>query len=348
MKAAIFTNGNTVEVKNVKDPIPKPGEVKIRVRAAGICGSDLHPWRSGSLWFPDAAPLIPGHEIAGEVVVVGDGVESINKGDRVAIQPQITCGKCHLCLNGTFQLCPEVKHIGIWYDGGFAEYVTAPKDNVFLIPDNLSFEVASTADVYGCGIHCYNRIRKRLSGTIAIIGTGPIALSTAQIIKQKGRCKVIVIGRRDEALERVKNIGAADAVINKAEENVPIAIGELTEGKGADIVVEAVGGFADTLSLAFEIVAGNGMVGIMGEFFNGGLVPLKTGMEKQIDLLWITGYGNWEGKSEFQSSLDILASGQVQADSIITHRFGLNKIREAFETADNKAKSNAVKVLIIP
>ncbi len=348
MKAAVFLDGRTVEIKEVPEPTPKIGEVKIRVKSAGICGSDLHGWRSGKLWFPEAAPVILGHELAGEVVSVGKLVKNIREGDRVTVQPQITCGKCYACLKGTFQLCPSVKHIGIWYNGGFAEYVTVPEKNAYKILDNLDFNVASLADVYGCGVHCYNRVGKGFNEYVVVIGTGPIALSTAQIFKLRSNSKIIVIGRREEVLKKALEIADADEIINISKQEAVKEINKLTSGKGADVVIEAVGGQADTLDIAFNIVALDGIIGIMGEFFNKGLVPLQTGMEKQIDLLWSTGYGNWEGESEFQSAIDLLSSKQLKANEIITHCFPLEKIKEAFEVSNSKAKYNSIKVIITP
>ena len=132
MKAVFFLDGNTFEIRETPEPGPGPGEVKLHVKAAGICGSDLHGWRNGQLWFPEAAPVILGHELAGEVAEVGKNVKKTRKGDRVVVQPQVTCGKCTACLKGAYQLCPSVKHIGIWFNGGFAEYTTVPENNIFL------------------------------------------------------------------------------------------------------------------------------------------------------------------------------------------------------------------------
>ena len=348
MKAAVFTNGNTIEVKQIPTPEPKADEVLIKVAAAGICGSDLHCWRSGKLWFPDAAPVVYGHELAGEISATGDAVKNFCVGDRVVVQPMITCGKCYACSKGTFQLCPQVQHIGIWFNGGFAEYAVIPEANAFRIPDKLSFDVASLTDVYGCAVHCANRITPDSAQTIAVIGTGPIALSTAQILRLENHISLIMVGRRDSVLQKAKQIGAADEIINIKKQNPVEVIKKLTNGKGADIVVEAVGGIAETLDTAFEMVASDGCVVIMGEFFGKGLVPLQTGMEKQISLLWSTGYGNFQGVSEFRATIELLASGRVNACDLITHRFALGQITQAFETAENKACSEAVKVIINP
>lgn len=348
MKAALFLNGNTFEIKETPEPVPGPDEVKLRIRAAGICGSDLHGWRSGKLWFPEAAPLILGHELAGEVTEIGESVKRIKKDDRVVVQPQITCGKCPSCLEGTYQLCPSVKHIGIWFNGGFAQYATVPEINAFTIPDDLPFDIASMTDVYGCALHCFHRIRPVLRDSVVIIGTGPIALSTAQILKLKSRCRIITVGRREPALRKAREAGAADATVNITTQDPIAEIQALTKGRGADVVVEAVGGEAGTLEMAFEMAALDGAITVMGEFFGKGLIHLQTGMEKQIDLLWSTGYGNWEGASEFEETIDLLSMETADAEKMITHRFPLEDLRAGFAAAENKAMSNAVKVLIIP
>jgi len=348
MKAAVFTDGRTVEVADVPLPAPKAGEVQIRVRAAGICGSDLHGWRSGDLWFPEAAPVVLGHELAGDVSAVGSGVESFSEGDRVSVQPQITCGECYACRKGVFQLCPNVRHIGIWYDGGFAEYAVAPEGNVYKIPESMSFDVGAIVDVYGCAVHCLHRMEEHAADFIAVIGTGSIGVSAAQVLRASRDSRVIVLGRRDEALERIKSIHAADEVVNVKGADAAAEVRRITGGKGAEIVIEAVGVKSETIATAFEIVAPDGVVGVMGEYFGAGEVPIQRGMEKQIDLLWVTGYGKWNGADEFQETIELLGSSRVDGESIITHRYPLEAIAEAFDAADNKAASNALKVLVTP
>lgn len=348
MKAAVFTDGRTVDVRDIPTPAPKDGEVQIRVRAAGICGSDLHGWRSGDLWFPEAAPVVLGHELSGEVSAVGSGVGSFSEGDRVSVQPQITCTECYTCRRGVFQLCPNVRHIGIWYDGGFAEYAVAPEANVYKIPENMSFDVGSIVDVYGCALHCLHRMEDHTADFIAVIGTGAIGVSAAQVLRASRDSRVIVLGRRDEALERIKTIQAADEVVNVKAKDAVAEVKRITGGTGARIVIEAVGVKPDTLVTAFEIVAPDGTVGVMGEYFGAGEVPIQQGMEKQIDLLWVTGYGKWSGADEFQETIDLLGSGRVDGESIITHRYPLEAIAEAFDVADNKAASNALKVIVTP
>lgn len=348
MKAAIFSSGNEVNVQEVSEPTPKANEVKIKVKAAGICGSDLHGWRSDKLWFPEVAPIILGHELAGEIVEVGSAVTRLKPGDRVAVQPQITCGKCRLCKMGLFQLCPDVRHIGIWYPGGFAEYTCVPESNAFLIPDGLSFEAASMVDVYGCAVHCSHRVNVKVEDTVVVLGTGAIGMTTAQVLRLQGPRQLIIVGTRDESLVVAKKVGAADVTINLKKTDPISAIDELTGGNGADIVIEAVGGQADTLKTAFEVAALNGTIGIMGEFFGSRPIPVQRGMEKQINLLWVTGYANWNGISEFGTTVYLLASGRVDPTAIITHRFPLEQIREGFEAAADKIKSGAVKVLILP
>lgn len=349
MKAAVFTNGRAVTVREIAQPEPGPGEVLVRVRAAGICGSDLHSWRSGELWFPEAAPLIPGHEIAGDVVACGKNVDILKAGDRVAVQPMITCGTCRVCREGSFQLCPSIHHVGFWFPGGFADYVVVPQANAYLIPDTLSYEIASLADVYACGLHAVHRLSIASGQSVAIIGTGPIALASGQLVRRLCSSRVLMVGRRQTILEAAVGCGAADEVLNIGRVDPAEGMPSMTNGAVADLVIEAVGGTrTETLALAFHLAAPNGRVGVLGEFLGTGLVPLQRGMEKQLDLSWVTGYGDWRGRSEFRDTLDLLAAGGVQAASLITHRFPLARIADAFVSADSKSASGAIKVLIMP
>lgn len=223
-----------------------------------------------------------------------------------------------------------------------------PESNAFLIPDGLSFEAASMVDVYGCAVHCSHRVNVKVEDTVVVLGTGAIGMTTAQVLRLQGPRQLIVVGTRDESLVIAEKVGAANVTISLKKTDPISAIDEMTGGNGADIVIEAVGGQNDTLKTAFEVAAPNGTIGIMGEFFGSRPVPVQRGMEKQINLLWATEYGDWNGISEFGTAINLLASGRVDPTAIITHRFPLEQIHEDFEAAADKVKSGAVKVLILP
>ena len=351
MKTAMFYGGKDIRVEEVPDPIPSPGEVLIAVKAAGICGSDLHGYRARPKrpWFP--YPHTSGHELAGVVAALGPDVKGLRVGDRVGIEPLhlIGCGKCRWCREGHYEACPTRGTVnGVRrHSSGFAELDVAPEENCYLLPDELSLEAASILDVYSCGVHAVHRVPVRPSYTVVVIGTGPIGLSAAEAYKALGARQVIVCGRRDAILAQAKEI-VADEVINSAKVDPVEAVKEFTNGEGANVVIEAVGGQAPTFDSALRMVAPNGTLGIMGMYALPQTLDCRAAYGRQMQITWINSYGAWEGVPEFKIAMDMMTAGWFHPLKIITHRFPLDDIAAAFAAADNKRQSGAIKVLVIP
>jgi threonine dehydrogenase-like Zn-dependent dehydrogenase len=352
MKAALFYGGQDIRVEQVPDPTPGPGEVVVRVRAAGICGSDLHGYRDASRGWPGLTrPYMTGHELAGEVVDLGPGVEGLAAGQRVGVEPRhlVGCGHCRWCRRGDYQLCPELGRIGgrPVYSTGFAEYSLESADKCYVLPDGVSIEEAAIVDVYAVAVHALHRVPVHLTDTVVVLGVGAIGLATVQVARAAGAGRVIAVGRRDAPLEVARQLGC-DEVINTSQAGLVEAIKALTDGRGAEVVFEVVGGKADTLAQAVEIVAPGGRIGIVGSFVELQSLDSRLCMRKEVTLRWVWSYGTWDGVPEYQIALDMLAGQKVEAAPLITHRFPLDRIGAAFAAADDKRRSGAIKVLIIP
>jgi threonine dehydrogenase-like Zn-dependent dehydrogenase len=203
-------------------------------------------------------------------------------------------------------------------------------------------------DVYACGVHGAHRVPLRPMDRVCVLGTGPIGMTMGQVARASGVRQVIMVGRRDELLDLARAVGAADAVVNNARQNVGEAIAELTDGDGCDAVFEAVGGEAGTLTQAVEAAAYGGVIGIIGAFWGDVSVAYRAANRKEIDLRWCNSYGSWNGVREYQIALDMVAEGRVKAEPLITHRYSLGEIAEGFRAADDKRASGAVKVVIQP
>lgn len=346
MRAAIFYGPKNIKVEEIKKPEISGDEVLIRVKAAGICGSDLHFYKGEA---PVKVPsgTILGHELSGEVVAVGDEVERIKIGDRVGIEPLIGCGKCSFCRIGKYHLCKGLKHIGFAFGGGFAEYTKAPQEKVFKLPQNISYEEAVLLDTYAVSVHAIHKVRIDISDLVVILGGGTLGLTTMQIVKAAGAKKVVIVGRRDKGLQIAKYAGA-DITINTSKVNVVDEVRKLSGGLGADIVFECVGGFAPTLQQAIKITRPGGTIGIIGVFTKNPNLDFWSAHTKEISLIFIWSYANWRIKPEFETALELLASRKLKPIPIITHTFPLSKINEGFSALLNKKESNAVKVLILP
>jgi threonine dehydrogenase-like Zn-dependent dehydrogenase len=221
-------------------------------------------------------------------------------------------------------------------------------ENVFPLPDHVSLEAASMLDVYACGVHAVHRVPIRPGDRVCVLGTGPIGMTMGQVARASGARQVVMVGRRDELLQQAIAFGAADAVVNNAKREVGQAIAELTDGEGCDAVYESVGGEATTLGQAVEAAAYGGVIAIIGAFWGDVSVAYRAANRKEIDLRWCNSYGSWNGVREYQIALDMVAEGRVRAEPLITHRFPLAEIGEAFRAADDKRASGAVKVVVQP
>lgn len=344
MQAARFYGGKDIRVETIADPCPGPGEALVRVRAAGICGSDLHGYRRGEAG--TAAARTPGHELAGEVIALGEGAKGLATGQRVGVEPLVGCGVCRFCRSGAYHLCPHLEHIGGARPGAFAELTVAPVDRLYPLPDGISFDEASLLDVFAVAVHALTCVPVQPAERVAVIGTGAIGLSIAQAAAAAGAA-VAVIGRRPQPLRVAAETAGALGVDASRQEPVA-AIRDWSQGLGADVVFEAVGGAGGTLDLALQLAAPRGRVGVVGSFQAPQMLDVRIGYRRELTLQGVWSYAHRGSQPEFAIALDMLARGQFRAGPLITHRYPLEQIAEAFRAADDKATSQAIKVLVIP
>jgi threonine dehydrogenase-like Zn-dependent dehydrogenase len=344
MRAAIFHGGRDIRLEELPLPVLRNDDVLIEVRAAGICGSDVHRYRGHDPWGAGGPPpRRAGHELAGVVSALGPGASGLAVGQPVAVEPMqlAYCGFCPECSRGDSNLCSQRgKSVTRRSSAGFSEFDAAAARHVYPLAPHVSFAVAALTDVYACAVHALHRVPVAAGKTVAILGTGPVALALGQIARREG-AKVIMVGRRDAALSLALRIGSAESVVDGSREQ-PAA-------ECADIVFEVVGGTSsDTLMQAVASVARGGTVGILGAFVDHMHVPYRESNRKEITFRLCNGYSTWQGQREFQIALDLIAEPTLDAASLITHRFPLENIALAFETAGDKSRSHAVKVIVEP
>lgn len=352
MKAALFYGGKDIRVAELADLQPGADEVVVRVRAAGICGSDLHPYRSPTPTRPAAElPYQSGHELAGEILALGAGVHGLTVGQRVGVEPRhlVGCGRCLYCRRGDYHLCHQLGQEGgrRVHSTGFAQHSVEPANKVYPLPAAISFAQAALLDAYACAVHALHRAPTTPLDRVVVLGAGTLGLTAAELYKIGGAKEVIVCGTRADALAAASAIGA-DRVINVRQTDPVQALLDITDGHGADIVVEAVGGRADTLQTGLQMAAQGGIVLVIGSFSEAQSVDTRMALRKEVDLRWSWSYALWRGVSEFQIALDLMAAGKVRPDVYLTHTFGLDQIGEGFQAADDKASSGAIKVIIEP
>ncbi|CCH55346.1 alcohol dehydrogenase GroES domain protein [Fibrisoma limi BUZ 3] len=348
MKAAVKTADGTFDVTEVNTPtLPKPDWVRARVRVSGICGTDLRHWKHED---PNLEGKIMGHELAGEIVEVGDAVTNVKPGDRVVIETLLGDETCDWCRVQQYNLCPHLYEVRMkTISQAFAAYVIGPAKKFYKLPDHVSFEEATLLDTFSVSLHAIHLSGLSLNDKVAVIGAGPIGLGQLQLAKLCG-ADVIVTDVVDSSLQLAKELGA-DAVVNTKTDDGYQRVMEFTGNRGADIAFECVGGpsMPTTLSQATEFARIGGKVVIVGGFEAG-----KTAIEldwqriqmSEIKLIPSASYSFWDIYPEMQMCLDLLAKGKLNARKLITHSFPLDEINKAFETAQDKEHTHAVFVAL--
>lgn len=344
MKAAVLEDVGRMVIKEVPDPECPPGGILIEVGACAVCGTDVKVYRHGHRLI--VPPRITGHELAGTVLRVGEGLEEFSPGDRVAVAPVVPCGKCYYCRRGIQTMCDELTAIGYHYDGGFAPLMAVPERAVRngcvnKLPDTLSIEESALAEPLACCINAQDLCEVGPGQTVAIIGAGPIGALNAQLARCRGASKVILIDISEERLTMVRFLEPDLSIVSSKQDPIEPVM-EATEGRGADVVIVACSsGPAQEQSL--ELVAKRGVV----DFF-GGLPKDKPFINFNSNLIHYREFkvvGN-HGSAPHHNELAIklLASGQIDASPLITHRFPVERTIEAIETTE---RAEGLKVIVI-
>ncbi len=357
MKTVFFYGGTDIRVEESSIPQPGPGEALVRVRAAGVCGSDLHNYR-GNRPATSQVPWQQGHELAGEIAALGPRVSGLEIGQRVAVEAEhlLGCGNCRWCSQGQNQLCPNRSLInGEKHSShGFSQYDVCVAENLHPIGDHISFAEAALLDCYACGVHAMNRSPVPDGETAAIIGAGAIAMTLGQILKASGSCRVVMIGTRPEPLQIAVASGAADETVCLADQNPVEATLALTGGEGAAVTFETVGGTSQLIAQAASMTRRGGSVSVLGLFTAPQEIDPALAMQRELTFRWSNSFSSWPAgpasvrNSEYVTALELMEAGKLQPRPLVTHEFGIGEIGEAFAAADSKSTSGAIRVMVIP
>lgn len=329
-----------IEVREIDEPQPGPNEVKIRIHAAGICGTDIHIYKDE---FRSRPPVVLGHEVAGEIVAVGTAVDSALCGKRVTSETYYyTCGTCMYCRRGNANLCLKRLSIGSGVNGGFTTYLIVPAKNVHELPDHIDYRAGALTEPLACVVHGVLNNASVKPGDIAVIaGPGAIGLLTLQVVKAAG-AKVVVLGTDADVqrLELAQDLGA-DFVINVQHQGADQLIADLTqEGLGADVVYECSGAGAAAQHLLTLVRRGGRYVqiGLFGK-------PIAWDLDQVCyKELLVTG-SNASVPSAWDQALKLLASGKVKTAPLISHSYAVTEWQMAFDTFEAKT---GIKTLLTP
>jgi L-iditol 2-dehydrogenase len=332
MKAVvkIAPGDGKVDVLDVPEPDVPPGHVKIAVRDAGICGTDLHIYHDEFRSWP---PVILGHEVSGEIAEIGDGVTSVQPGDRVTTETYFsTCGVCRYCRAGRINLCPHRRSIGSAVNGGFTSYLIVPERNVHVLPPNVSFRAGALTEPLACVVHGALELPRLAPGDIAIIaGPGAIGLLTLQVVKAAG-AQAVVLGTDVDThrLETARRLGARHT-FNVQRDDYRAAIEDMTDSCGADIVYEC-SGAGPAASLLLDVVRRGGQyaqIGLVGK-------PVAWDLDQVCyKELMVTG-SNASVPSAWDWALRLLADGAVDTETLVSGVFPVTEWRQAFDMFESR------------
>jgi L-iditol 2-dehydrogenase len=314
VKALVLSEYEHLEVQEIAKPQPRADELLIRIRACGICGSDVHGY-DGSTG-RRLPPIVMGHEAAGVVEAIGEDVKGFRPGDRVTFDSTVYCGRCFFCLRGEFNLCDDREVIGVSTPafrrmGAFADYVTVPARIAYLLPDDMPFAHAALVEAVSVAVHAVSLTPIALDDSVVVIGAGMIGLLILQAARLAGAGKVIVVDLDEARLALARNLGAT-ATLNSREPDADGRLLALTGGRGADAVLECVGTPA-TVKLAVDMARKGGTVTLVGNVSPTVELGLQSVVTRQIRL-----QGSCASSGEYPVCLSLMSRGAIQVAPLIS------------------------------
>jgi L-iditol 2-dehydrogenase len=342
IRAAVLIEPGRVELRSVARPQIGPDDVLVAPRAVGICGSDLHLYRHGRIGTSVVeAPLVIGHESAGEVVEVGQRVERPRVGDRVVIEPGIACGECRWCHAGDYNLCARVRFLGIPpSDGTMAEVVAAPARFVHGLPDALSWADGAMIEPFAIGLQAVKSAGIEPGASVVVLGAGPIGLMVLQAARIRGATTLIAVDVAERPLAMARQLGATATLDGRSGQALAERVRELTGGDGADHAIEAVGAAA-TVQVALDLVRRGGTVTLVGIAEQPG-IPLDT---IKIVRTGLTVRSSFRYAHVHRAALELAAAGRVDLRTFVTHTFPFDHVASAFREVAAR-KSEVVKAVV--
>lgn len=343
MKALLYTQPYTFEYTDVPDPAVGDDDVLVRVKACGICGSDVagHTGKTGRR----IPPLIMGHEAAGIVERTGANVTDFSPGDRICFDSTVYCNQCRACKKGMFNRCVKRRVLGVSVpefkqDGAFAEFVAVPHWICAKLPDTMSFVQASLLEPASIGTHAANRPSISTDDTVVVIGTGTIGLFILQAAKLRGARTTIACDTNDFRLDLARQVGA-DVCINPGKVNLKEAIRQKTDGQDANVSFEAVG-FSETFRQAISITKTGGTVVAVGNLQKETEFNLQELVSREL-----TFTGSYASSGEFRTCIDLIASGRIDVKPLISQVLPLREGKAAFKRL-LEGKENLLKIVLEP
>ena len=320
MKAMVYHGNRDLRLETVPDPSPAAGEALLKVDYCGICATDIEEYVYGPKFLDeDKMPIITGHEVTATVVEAPRGADRVGPGTRVALNTVLTCGTCFWCSMGETQQCEQFTVVGFDRDGGLAEYLTWPADELIPLPDNVSSEAAALIEPSGVAHHCVQRAGIRPGETVAVVGAGTVGTLTMQIAKAQG-ARVFAVDVKRMSLDLASNLGA-EVAINAAEEDAEEILKGLTEGRGPDVVIDAAGA-PNTPADCLRYVRRGGRVVLVAIYTSTPEFDFNSIVAQEKTVIGTIAYT----RADVQASVDLIASGKLKTTPLITDQIRLEEV----------------------
>ena len=346
MKAWVLHGIDELKFETVEKPVLAENEVLVRVKATGICGSDIpRIYQTGA----HKHPLIPGHEFAGIVEEAGEAVDTKWVGQRVGVFPLIPCGNCLPCSKNQFEMCRNYSYLGSRRNGGFAEYVAVPEENLLPLPEVVSFEEAAMLEPMAVAVHAMRRVAPAVSDTVVVCGLGTIGMLLLMFLKEAGVKNLLAIGNKEFQKQAVLKLGLQqECYCDSREQDVPQWVMERTGGTGADAFFECVGR-NETFSWAIDLAAPAGKVMLVGNPYSD--MELKKETYWKILRNQLTVKGTWnssftgEQQDDWHYVLEKLRQRRIAPAELISHRFSMEDLEQGFQIMRDKTE-DYVKIMM--
>ncbi len=335
MKAVVFDSPGEVRVTEVPDPVVGPEDVLIAVKAAGVCGTDVHIYEGD---FIATYPLIPGHEFAGEVIEVGEAVRNFKPGDRVAVDPGVFCRKCSFCRENRENFCVNFKAYGVHFNGGFAEMASIREENVYNI-DGLSYLEGAMVEPIGCGIHGIRQVGMDVGDHVLIFGCGPIGLILMQLCKNYGAATLTAVDLIEEKLDLAEKLGATNTLL--ADDDLPVKLRGIRP-EGFQVVIDATGSPPVVQSM-FKHVRDRGRLLFFGVCPQNGRIEISP---YEIYKRELKIYGTFALLHTALPAIDMIREKKINAEALVSHHLPLGEFTTALDMM--LEKSGSMKIIIEP
>ena len=335
MQAIVYHDNKDIRLEDIPAPIPGPGEVKLRITSTSICATDIEEWQFGPLWVqhgsPNAltgrqAPLVLGHETSGHVAELGEGVDNLGVGDRVAVNTVLTCGTCFWCMRGQQSVCPNMAVAGFMADGGLAEFMVWPADHLVALPDTIPDIEGPLIEPTTVAVHGARRSGVKPGDNVAVIGCGTVGLLTLQVFKAAG-ARVIAVDVRDQSLHLAKELGADEIVNSRDEQVAATRVFDLTDRIGPDIVVETAGA-KETPRMAIEWTRRGGTTLLLGIHSTKPEIDFNTIVGPEITVIGSVA----TSPGDLEAAVELVGCGKINLKPLVSSVVPLSRaIEDGFE-----------------